>query len=531
MLQRLKSAALNLAEVFSAILLAALLLSPANPYLYLPNIDNGFFLYAGRLILKGGLPYVAFWDSKPPGIFYMDALGLWLGHDSRWGVWLLEFIFLSLTILTAYQLLKKLWQPGAAIFSTTLWVCALIQLLVTGNLIEEYPLLFNFLALWFFVQSIFSPRKRSIDFLIGLTAAVSFLFRANNIGVQISIIAAWLLWGIFSHQVIAAVQRVIVIGAGGLTGLVAASAYLWHSGILTDTFNASILYNFAYVGGHGSMISSTFDGFSYIGLPAWITLGGYLVLLLFIGRHWGSFKTDPVLILITILWPLEIILSGLSGRGYEHYFVSWIPAIALINGFLYHQLSELPLFKKATLLIDRWPAPIFLGLSLLLFMLNNDAFPSYRHTLKAMLIDRETPVEKSSPLSEYIRQHTNSNEKVLIWGEGAAINYLTHRDAPTAYLWYPFYTNSPFTSGLANGYYQEIKGNKPVLVMDPYLDNPDNFLSLNPVVRQKQLTGRPKNWLANQPANLLQVLDFFDQNYKFAASLDGVAIYRLKISP
>ena len=528
---KLKSAAAGLVEGLAAALLAATALSPGNPYLNLPNIDNGFFLYTGRLILKGGLPYHAFWDSKPPAIFYVDALGLWLGRDSRWGVWLLEFIFLTLAVLTAYQLLKKQWEPGAAIFGTLAGVWALSQVLITGNLVEEYPLLFNFLALWLFSQSISAPGRRSTDFWVGLTAAASLLFRANNIGVQISIAAAWLVWGVLHRQVRPSLRRAITIGAGVLCGLAAASLFLWYNRILFDTFNASILYNFAYVGSHGSFLSSILDGFSYMGLAAWITLASYLILILAAARHTEAAQTSPFLILLIILWPVEIILSGLSGRGYEHYFVSWFPAIALINGFSFHQLSQISFFKKAALFVQQKAAPVFLGCCLLFFFLNGDAFPSYRHTFKALVIDRATTVEKSSPLADYIRQHTRPNETVLTWGEGAAINYISGRNAPTAYLWYPFYLDSPFTSGLAKGYYEDITRNKPTLVLDPYLDNPDNFLSLNPVVRQKQLSARPEGWLSEQPANLLQVLDFFDQNYELAARIDGTGVYRLKGTP
>jgi len=77
-------------------LLTALVLDLANPFFDKPARDGGFFLYAGQQIVDGKLPYRDFWDSKGPGIFYINALGLFLGDGSRWGVWLVDMFDLFL---------------------------------------------------------------------------------------------------------------------------------------------------------------------------------------------------------------------------------------------------------------------------------------------------------------------------------------------------------------------------------------------------------------------------------------------------
>ncbi|HNB42164.1 MAG TPA: hypothetical protein PLG52_11735, partial [Anaerolineales bacterium] len=74
------------------LLLTAFVLDLVNPSFDVPARDGGFFLYAGQQILNGKIPYQDFWDSKGPGIFYVNAFGLLLGGGSRWGVWAVEFI-------------------------------------------------------------------------------------------------------------------------------------------------------------------------------------------------------------------------------------------------------------------------------------------------------------------------------------------------------------------------------------------------------------------------------------------------------
>src|SRR3990172_8300854 len=88
----------------AAIWLLAVLILPSNPMDRLPGQDNGVFLYGGQQLLAGKTPYVDFWDHKGPLIFYINALGLLIGSGSRWGVWILEFVFLLLTALGLFRI-------------------------------------------------------------------------------------------------------------------------------------------------------------------------------------------------------------------------------------------------------------------------------------------------------------------------------------------------------------------------------------------------------------------------------------------
>src|SRR6185503_20182226 len=58
----------------SFIVLALSVLVQANPATRLPGRDNGFYLYIGEQIVHGKLPYRDAWESKPPAIFYLNAL-------------------------------------------------------------------------------------------------------------------------------------------------------------------------------------------------------------------------------------------------------------------------------------------------------------------------------------------------------------------------------------------------------------------------------------------------------------------------
>jgi hypothetical protein len=140
-------------------ILVLLVLAQANPLINLPSRDGGIYAYIGHIILEGKLPYVDAWESKTPGIFYLNAFALWFGKGTQWGIWLVEFVFLFISAWVGYGLMRKLWQPGAAIFGTLVWLFGLNQVLSGGNFTEEYPLLFNFLASFFFWKGFRSQKK------------------------------------------------------------------------------------------------------------------------------------------------------------------------------------------------------------------------------------------------------------------------------------------------------------------------------------------------------------------------------------
>lgn len=72
------------------LILSLSILARGNPYYFEPGRDSGFFMFAGKELLRGKTLYTQIWDSKGPMIFFINALGLWLGSGSRWGLWFLE---------------------------------------------------------------------------------------------------------------------------------------------------------------------------------------------------------------------------------------------------------------------------------------------------------------------------------------------------------------------------------------------------------------------------------------------------------
>jgi hypothetical protein len=497
-----------------------IILYRAMPILSLPNRDSGVFLYFGQIILKGKIPYQYIWDNKPMGIFYIDALGLWLGHGSRWGVWLVEFIFLFISILAAYQAIKRLWGSTTAILSSGIWLWALSRILINGNLVEEYSLTFNFLALFCFIASNETKEKIPLfDALIGAMAFFSFLFRANNIGVELTIVSAVIISTLYHRDLITLLKRLSAIALGVLIPLILVGGYCWFNGFLWDMIQATLLYNFSYTGGHLDLMNGLISGFVYLQIPVWITLIGYFCIFIFFIKSIKNGQLNSLILFLMLAWPVEILFSSLSGRNYEHYYINWLPAMAMNTGFLFYTLFSRINLNHLTVLkrVPRCYAQFALILVLLIAL--GSSLTIYRAKL-ATFIRTPTSFEKSDPLIQYIDEHTNPDDRVLAWGGSLRVNLLSKRETMDAYFWYPLYVNSPYTPQMADQFYADLLKNSPQMIVDCYSDAPNDIPRIKK--RNENIV------LPTPPYNLPLVIDYIEKQYKLETTIGQYEIYRLK---
>ena len=341
----------NILLALLIIVLSLIVLSQANPGLSLPDRDYGIFSYIGQQIVLGKLPYKDAWDHKPPAVFYVDALGLWAAHGLRWGIWAIEFICLAAAIWLSYILIKKLWGVFPALCAIAIWIFGLNITLQGGNITEEFPLPLHFLALILFLRLAKSPDNVWDGLLIGLAFSISFLFRANNAMVETAVVLTlWLIW-IFQRNFRVLLRQMIWMAIGALIPILITSIYFWALGIFKAMFDASITYNIIYSETKFNGASGLIAGLQNLGLAAWIGLIGYGIVLFLLIRQWRA-KTKPSAMLIFLLigCPFAVAVTDPAQRNYGHYFVNWLPFIALLTGLTFYTIQNLiPKFKDLKL--------------------------------------------------------------------------------------------------------------------------------------------------------------------------------------
>ena len=226
--------------------LAALALLYASPdLLRITEIDYGIFQYAGDGILSGKLPYLDLYDHKPPAIFYINALGLALGRGSRWGIWAVELVSLTLAGVLCALYVRRHFGGLPAALATAAFLLNLTFFHHGGNLTEEYALPLQFGAL--LSLSLWDEGKRPwlAALLIGAcTAGASTLKQPlGAIGVAIGF---YLLLRILEEH---SYRRLVAVTFWAATGFVSVwagwFAYFTLRGVLPAFWEAAFAYNFA----------------------------------------------------------------------------------------------------------------------------------------------------------------------------------------------------------------------------------------------------------------------------------------------
>jgi Dolichyl-phosphate-mannose-protein mannosyltransferase len=499
----------------------------SNPLFSSFGRDGGIFLYIGSLILKGKIPYVDVWENKGPLVFYINAFGLFLAHGSRWGVWLLEFLFLFSAACMGYLLIKNLMGSIPALVGTFVWVNAAAMVLQGGNFSEEYSLLFSFMAMLFYLKSLEKPDNHRYTLLIGISLGANILLRPNNISVQVAIVGAYFILAVVSKGWRLFIQRSALIALGAMILFAPMILYFTLHGALREMINVVLVFNYQYSSGGG--LSRILDGLvnasSSIGLILVLCgLFGYSMLLPQIFRKEViDSKLGKFLLILVLGWPMEAVLSSLSGRNYPHYFLGWAPYLGLSCAYVIHVL-----FRR---LSARTEAYIVVWVSVLIAVVlvaKIDVWRDYGTALVRAWTLPGSALEYQDPVASYIDENTSPEDTIFVWGFRPVINFMSNRESPASFLPYPLiHVDTPLTQHWADQFYTQFTTHPPELIINMIeAADRERIPDIDSHVRKQYKIKWKEVVLAH---NYMELLDFIDQNYVRVAIVEGTDIYRLTV--
>lgn len=457
-------------EKVLSLLGALCVLLPTSPWnLQFAYRDSGVFLYTGWRILNGELPYRDIWDHKPPVIFYINALGLSLSDGSRWGVWLIELVLLSMAAFLGFQLLKKAFGLLPSFFSLLLWLLSLVYVLQGGNLTTEYTLSLQFAALWLVYHADKSKRPDWNFFLIGLTGAIAFFTKQTAVGIWIAILVYLTFKRLFSRQGRQWFRESSLIALGALTFSAVVTVFFWIQGALPQLWNAAFEYNFIYSARTSGDLSERLDtiirGIRPLTRVALLQLGltgyAFAILLLLFRRNLLD-KALPLVFIGLINLPVELILIGLPGRTFPHYYMTLLPVLAIFTGAA---------AWVAVYLMTSWKVPGIIQAALVLIIAGLVSWSSFDDYLNQVYMYRD--FTRNRPMVEYIQENTSPGDQVLVWGAETSINYFARRRSPTVFVYqFPLHQEGYTNETSINQFYDDIIQNQPRLIIDTDTKDP-----------------------------------------------------------
>lgn len=438
---------------------------------YYPSYDYSIFSYIGQQILKGKVPYLEIWDHKPAVIFYIDALGLFLANGSLMGIWVLEFIALITGALILFKLSSRFFSEAVSLLVTVLGILHYVRLFDFGNYTEEFSLLFQMLALGLYFSSRWRRKPYFRTFLSGVLCALAFTCKQNTIGIWISLFLLELFFTLFvqddrSRGMKLLMRQGLVFLCGFLLVNGIWAIYFWSKGAIREYWEVAFWYNLVYSEHSTSnrwatgLTTLTFlpgiSIFLLLGFIAWpAALTEFIQKLRSHKMHgYEYYSKNRLLLWALISLPVELFFAGLSGMNYQHYFILCIPPVCVLLCWLATKLNSFFVLHLKT----RYS---FLFVFLLFTAGSLQIIPFYRENF----IPRMPSVYTKT--ADFLKENTDADDPVLIWGGGLASYVIAERSAPTRffnvrplYLFPGYVQDEQWTQFLA-----ELKNSPPVYII------------------------------------------------------------------
>lgn len=410
-----------------------------------PQWDSAFFTTAGRDLLAGKVLYRDIWDTKPPFIFFLNALAVACGKNPTTSVWVVEHLFAAAMALAFFAtLLAVFGSRRLAVLGTLILVFCLYRrpllasggVLDGGNLTEEYavPLVqLGVLATWL---SIRGQRRRSLVWAgaAGLAFASAALFKEPFVLAAVPWFA-YLVYGSFvrdrragpvaAHVAAFVAGVALPVGASLLylveTGAWAARLDIWRWSLsFVSEAGAGVTF-FGRLGSSFARATELVFGTSVLGvIAAALALLG-LLSRPFLRRLHG-FPVVAAAALATNYWA-----TSLSVRHYPHYYMQlaapWALVLACGLAFADHVVSG-PDRRRLALV------PIAVGAIVLLW-----DYAPYAELRAQMHGPFASPVR--SKIGDYIASHSAADEPIWVPSISASQIYIdAQRTSPSRFYFF-----------------------------------------------------------------------------------------------
>lgn len=285
--------------------------------------DSGLFQVVGKLWADGLCPYVDIFDHKGPLLFFIQKIAYHFANP-RVALYVLESLFVSAALICAYRALRLALKSGWAFLGSVVMLAFWLPLMEYGNLCETYSMPFLMLSLWLQMRY-FQGKSRQhpcrFAFVYGVCFGANLMIRPNNgmliavitlvITLQLAVLGEWKNIG----------QNALALIAGVLLPVVPFVAYFALRGALAEFIYATWTFNLIYAQSLEFLLDwQSIRNVLWFITPALMCMG--------IGGC-CCFQRKWTLGIVNVLSAVATVAITMSGIGYAHYFMLYVPLVPL----------------------------------------------------------------------------------------------------------------------------------------------------------------------------------------------------------
>ena len=309
------------------------------PWTTMPTqTDSSVFLYIGKQMHRGKIPYIDLFDHKGPALYFIQYLGyaIWPGSVAG-GVWILEMVSFFLLMLLMLKIAGFATEDRRNAYLASilvLLVCA-FKLYQGGNYTEEHALLWITLSAYIFF-SFFRTGNYTVRqlFLLGFSCMVVLLQQVNLVTVWVAFVPPvvirlarekrwWEIWTCILHFLL-----------GMLAAFLPVLVWAVWKGCLKEMWHYYIVFNLTYsenmAPGLAGYLQLTRNNLMRI----W---PGMLAIVVSLVHE----RKNKLQWLNLWFFVVSLLLMQLSGRDSLYYLLILLPALVLPASGLFDALQHL----------------------------------------------------------------------------------------------------------------------------------------------------------------------------------------------
>ncbi len=494
---------------FVAVIIAALLISRL-PTLFHPfiDVDEALFAIFAKIWQHGGIPYIHAVETKALGVYCFYTLASWLSGSlpeiNMVAVHLLTIVWMGLTAWVVGRIASRVANERVGLWAALLFVifsACFVPKIVAASM-TTLLLLPMCIAMDLILRDD-DARTSLMSFAAGLMVAAATLIKYQA-GIMIFVILGYL-WSCRTSWRTALRHSVFFI-IGGLPLPAIMLGYLHHLGALQDFWYWNFGGSMHYIASGAGTIDLAAKLKSHVlpylacTFPIWILTGMQL-------RQWwrqGRSGRKPLETGVWIWFFLCIIPVCLGKRFYGHYFLILMPQLCI--------LSAMQFVSKRR----RWVVPATAILFIATLIPRYYPRPIYDRMHEEIISDYQL-------YGDYLKSHTQSEDRILVWGFSPAIYWYADRLPATRFLWSDVLVGrAPGLQGSIEATMDFSKLERPELWEMFYADlnahTPAYIIDMAP-------TGM-HNYTRFPMSRYPRLMDYLASNYIQESDLNGAKVYR-----
>ncbi|MDT2459915.1 prepilin-type cleavage/methylation protein [Enterococcus avium] len=428
----------------------------ANPFSnVLSGHDSSMFLYFGKGISDGLIPYKDMLDHKGPILFIIQYLAVLAGFGNfSLGIWLIECLFFLGTLFFLYKtcylcINDKLISAVSVTFLTPLFILCYDG----GNYSEEFALLFISISLYFFCKIFFKRRVSRVEYLlIGFLGAATFFIRLNMISLWVVFCLFLVYINLKDKNKKLLFQQVKYIFLGGITLTILIIAISLFQNNLEEMFYQAFIMNISYSNSNLSEKINTAFAFIELLLKSGVFS---LVVIFFVSilqKRVG--QKNRFYFVLCIYFVVNFVTVVLSGRYYTHYLVTQFAPLVIMIAFALQFIVSTIAGRKRNLL-----AVIILLTMIIPITISSVRTYNFGFNLKPSLDTEQTKI-----ISEYINKNSKKSDTIYVHNINANIYLLSDRYSNSRYFVLPSINYDNFPS-MKKEFVRNLYFNRPKFIV------------------------------------------------------------------